>query len=480
MSTVVVAEKPSVARDLARVLGARTRGEGCLRGNGYVVTWALGHLVHLAEPDDYGPPWNGRWSLAYLPMIPSEWRLRSEHKTAAQLRVVEGLLNAPDTDEIVVATDAGREGELIFRLIHQHARCRRPFRRLWISSLTDQAIAEGFRRLQPGAVFDDLAAAARARAQADWLVGMNLTRAYTVRQGVLCTLGRVQTPTLAMLVAREREITAFQVTTYYELVAHLAEGFDARYRRDGKTRIDSRVEAEELHRRLSPEQHAVVESVDQEIRRHRPPPFHSLVDLQREANRRYGFTAAQTLQHAQSLYESLKLITYPRTESRHLPEDMEPRLPRILESLPHPQAAVALERLRSGHRLGRTHVDQTRLTDHHAIVPTGTRPPETLSPPLQRIFDLVASRFVAAFLPDQVVEETAVVLRIGGEEFFARGERVLDEGWTVADAPRADRPAKRPRRGAAESDAAEESTKESDDQGQALPPLTVGQRLGVA
>ncbi len=202
MKTIVVAEKPSVARDIARVLGARSKKEGLLEGNGYVVTWALGHLVHFAEPDEYGPPWKGRWSYQQLPMIPAAWKLKTSKATQAQYRIVQKLLNDPDTAEIICATDAGREGELIFRLIYQHANCKKPFRRLWISSLTDRAIRRGLEGLQPGSAFDALAGAARARAQADWLVGLNLTRAYTVHNKVLCTIGRVQTPTLSMIVRR--------------------------------------------------------------------------------------------------------------------------------------------------------------------------------------------------------------------------------------------------------------------------------------
>ena len=250
MTTVVLAEKPSVARDIARVLGARKQGEGYLQGNGYVVTWALGHLVQFAEPDDYGSPWNERWSLAQLPIVPQTWKLKTNQRTARQLQIVKQQLNAADTDELIVATDAGREGEHIFRLIYEQTRCRKPFRRLWISSLTDSAIRQGFERLQPGSAFDDLAAAARARAQADWLIGMNLTRAYTVHHQTLCTIGRVQTPTLAMLVEREQEIVACQKTRFYELVAHLQEGFAARYTRDGQTRIEQRETAEKLQQEL--------------------------------------------------------------------------------------------------------------------------------------------------------------------------------------------------------------------------------------
>ena len=459
MSTVVVAEKPSVARDIARVLGARRKGEGCLEGNGYVVTWALGHLVQFAEPDDYGPPWKGRWSFGQLPMLPEHWKLKTGGSTYAQFQVIRRLLNDVAHDRIVCATDAGREGEHIFRLIYEQARCRKPFQRLWISSLTDEAIRQGFEQLQPGAAFNGLAESARARAQADWLVGMNLTRAYTVHNKALCTIGRVQTPTLAMLTRRDEAIAHFVKAYFYELVAQLAEGFAAKYSRDGQTRIETKEEAERLHRQLEPYKTGTVVQIEKKIVRHRPPALYDLTTLQRDANRRFGFTAARVLEYAQTLYETHKLITYPRTESRHLSEDMVGQLPGILERLEHEQAPAALERLRQGHRLSRAYVDRTKLTDHHAIIPTGKKPPPTLSPVLRKIYDLVAARFVAIFLPDQVVEQTTVTLDIGGATFVARGSVELEPGWRVVEPRRDD-----------DGDEAER---------QVIPPLQKGQTVHV-
>ncbi len=457
MSTVVVAEKPSVARDIARVLGARRKGQGFLEGNGYVVTWALGHLVQFAEPDDYGPPWNGRWAFSQLPMLPEQWKLKTGRSTYSQFQVVRKLLNDAAHDRIVCATDAGREGEHIFRLIYEQARCQKPFQRLWISSLTDQAIGQGFRRLQPGTAFNGLAQAARARAQADWLVGMNLTRAYTVHNKALCTIGRVQTPTLAMLARRDEEIANFVKSYFYELVAQLEEGVAAKYSKDGQTRIDVKEEAERLHRQLEPHKTGTVVQIEKKIVRHRPPALYDLTNLQRDANRRFGFTAAKVLEYAQTLYETHKLITYPRTESRHISEDMVGQLPGILEQLEHEQAPVALERLRQGHRLSRAYVDRTKLTDHHAIIPTVQKPPP-LSPVLRKIYDLVVARFVAIFLPDQVVEQTTVTLDIGGATFVARGAVELEPGWRVVEPRRDDR---------------EEAER------QVIPPLQQGQTVHV-
>ena len=468
MPTVIVAEKPSVARDIARIVGARSKREGVLEGNGYRVTWALGHLVHFAEPNDYGVEWAGRWSFKQLPMLPERWRLRGEKKTAAQYRIVKALLTAADTERVICATDAGREGELIFRLIAEHARCRKPVQRLWVSSLTDEAIRAGLDRLRPGRDYDDLAAAARARAQADWLVGMNLTRAYTVHNKLLCTIGRVQTPTLAMIVARDAAIASFTKAYFYELVAHLAEGFDARYTKAGETRIDDKAEAERLHRKLEPHKTGTVTSVDIKVRRNRPPPLYDLTTLQRDANRRFGFTAAKVLELAQALYETHKLISYPRTESRHIGEDMLPELPGILGHVDHPLAGEALERLRGGHRLSRAYVDKTKLTDHHAILPTARHPPASLPEPLRRIYDLVAGRFVAVFLPDQQVEETRVLLDIGGETFIAKGSRVLEQGWKRVDPPRRKSPA-----GSAPTDAGDHAEPGP------LPTLEQGQTVHV-
>jgi DNA topoisomerase-3 len=287
---------------------------------------------------------------------------------------------------------------------------------------------------------------------------MNLTRAYTVHNKALCTIGRVQTPTLAMLTERDEAIANFVKSYFYELVAHLIEGFAAKYSRDGQTRIETKEEAERLHRQLEPHQTGTIVNIEKKIVRHRPPSLYDLTNLQRDANRRFGFTASKVLEYAQTLYETHKLITYPRTESRHISEDMVGQLPGILERLDHPYAPAALERLRQGHRLSRAYVDRTKLTDHHAIIPTTQTPPPNLSPVLRKIYDLVAARFVAIFLPDQVVEETTVTLDIGGATFIARGSVELEPGWRVIEPRRHDR---------------------EDDERQLIPPLQQGQTVHV-
>ena len=467
MSTVVLSEKPSVARDIARVLGAQKRGQGYFEGNGYVVTWALGHLVQFAEPDDYGPPWKGRWSFEHLPMVPELWKLKTSRSTSDQYQIVKKLINDPQTDEIICATDAGREGENIFRLIYEHARCKKPFKRLWVSSLTDAAIQAGFRALKEGVDFDPLAAAARARGQADWLIGMNLTRSYTVQNNVLCTIGRVQTPTLAMVVMRDAVIAKFKKAYFYELAAQFEESFSAKYIEDGQTRIEKKEEAERLYRELSPHKMGKVLKVEKKIKKHRPPALYDLNNLQRDANRRFGFTAAQVLEYAQALYETHKLVTYPRTESRHISEDMVPELPGILQKLEHPQAGVALAQLRGGRKLGKAYVDRTKLTDHHAIIPTGQKPSSNLSPVLKKVYDLVVARFVGIFLPDQVEEETTATIAIGGATFVARGSVVLEEGWKVVESRRSN------------DDKKKNKSEEEDEPPQAIPPLEQGQEVHV-
>ena len=328
MATVVLTEKPSVARDIARVLGASKRGQGYVEGNGYIVTWALGHLVQFAEPDDYGPPWKGRWSFAQLPMIPEQWKLKTTRSTSDQYQIVKKLLNSPQTERVICATDAGREGEHIFRLIYQHTRCKKPFSRLWISSLTDEAIRGGFRALQEGTAFDHLAAAARARGQADWLMGMNLTRAYTVHNKALCTIGRVQTPTLSMgSQARcgncqlcQGVLLRVGGAVRRGLCRQVLQGRPDPHRQQGGSRAPyiansapTRSAPSAKSRKKSKETGRLPSTTSTTSS---ATPTATLASLRRKP-----------LNAPQALYETHKLITYPRTESRHISEDMVPKLP---------------------------------------------------------------------------------------------------------------------------------------------------------
>ena len=392
----VLAEKPSVARDIARELGATSRGDGYLHGNRYVVTWAVGHLVSLAQPHEINPEWR-HWRRALLPMLPRQWPLVVYEKTKDQFEVVKRILNSPKVSRVVCATDAGREGELIFRYIYESAQCRKPFSRLWISSLTPEAIRKGFSALRPGADYDSLADAARGRSRADWLVGMNLSRAYSLAYDEELSVGRVQTPTLAMVVERELAIRRFVPEDYLEIVAdfrpsggrptggaqqNLYQGTWFRARAGEGADKESLQKAMRLPtdgkeaNRIIERAHAgraSIDSIQSETQRMAPPLFYDLTELQRHANRLYGFSAQKTLDLAQALYESHKLISYPRTDSRHLSQDVVGTLPRIVKNIEGPYR----EHLAPGtgeRALGRRFVDDSKVTDHHAIIPTAISP----------------------------------------------------------------------------------------------------------
>lgn len=458
---LIVAEKPSVARDLARVLGIRGGGRGLIEGKDRVITYCVGHLVELDEPVAYDPRWKS-WRLDTLPMVPERFKLRPVASSRDQLEVVQKLLRDSRFTEVVNACDAGREGELIFRYVYELAGSTLPSRRLWISSLTDEAIKAGFARLAPGAQYDHLAAAARCRSEADWLVGLNATRAVTVRHrrgenSTLYSIGRVQTPTLAILVQREREITAFVARDYFELRgrfttagndgpdgANLDASFDALWTRARITRFGARAIADTVQARATAHATAadpvgpVVEALEEKRTREAPPLLFDLTSLQRTANRRFGLSAAQTLAAAQALYETHKLLTYPRTDSRHLSEDMRAELPRVLRGLAgYETYRPFAERLldgggqggqggRAGHggqngpdgaaptRVGKRVFDDKQVSDHHAIIPTGkVGTLAALSRDEARVFDLVVRRFLGAFFPDAEFAGTEVIIRVG-------------------------------------------------------------------
>jgi DNA topoisomerase-3 len=449
VTVAVVAEKPSVARDIARVLGASQRGNASLSGGGYLVTWALGHLVRLAEPPEIRPQWK-RWSAGDLPLLPSEWPLVVAEKTRGQFAVVKRALRDPEVSEVVCATDAGREGELIFRYILEAAGCRKPVRRLWISSLTPEAIRRGFASLRPLSDFDPLADSARARARADWLVGMNLSRAATLAHGELFSVGRVQTPTLALLVEREKAIRAFVPEAYLEVVATFASVGEAedQYRgtwfRGERPTPEARrlpkdgVDAEAVVVRVRTGR-AEVESVESETRRVPPPLLYDLTELQRHANRLHGLTAKETLAAAQSLYETRKLLTYPRTDSRHLTRDVAVSLPAVVAAIAGPYAALVAPG--TGERpLGRRFVDDTKVTDHHAILPT-TVPAAgmDLSRDERLVYDLVCRRLLMAWHDDHVFSVATVITRVASGEpatvdrFVSSGTTVQQAGWKILE-----------------------------------------------
>ncbi|MBI5017981.1 MAG: DNA topoisomerase 3 [Deltaproteobacteria bacterium] len=487
MSIVVLAEKPSVARDLARVIGAAGRAEGYLHGKGYVVTWALGHLVALAEPHEIDPAWKG-WRWDGLPMLPKEWPLDVLPKTRGQFAVVKKLLNAKETELVVAATDAGREGELIFRYVYEKAGCRKPVQRLWLSSLTPEAIEKAFQGLRPGADFEPLAAAARGRSRADWLVGMNLTRAYTLghREGTdgraVLSVGRVQTPTLAILAERDRAIAEFVPEDYREVVAEFAvdrqeEAPAETYRGTWFRGDDEKAtrlppdgeEAERIAERVRGGA-AVLESLRRETKRRPPPLLYDLTELQRDANRLFGFTAKKTLDLAQDLYEKRKLLSYPRTDSRHLSTDVAGTLGAIVGVISGPYRGLLAPG--TGERpLGRRFVDDAKVTDHHALLPTATAPVGLdLASDEGRIYDLVCRRLLSAWHGDHVVSVATVITRVdsrgAADRFRSSGASVEQVGWRALEvvAPR--------RKGARKT--------EEEPEDQVLPPgLSEGQRQQV-
>lgn len=426
---LVIAEKPSVARDLARVLGATRRGDGCLEGPSHVVTWCIGHLVELEEPAAYRPEWK-RWAMNTLPMLPETFKLRAVKTSASQWKVVRALLKDRRFDDVINACDAGREGELIFRLAYELAASRLPIRRLWISSLTDAAIRAGFAALQPGSRYDALADAARCRSEADWLVGMNATRAFTLRQravsDALLSVGRVQTPTLAIVVAREKAIRAFVPRDYWEVLGafHATDGapFRARWTWDRRTALDTAELAKSIVARAetaSKTHGATVEAANTRTQKVPPPLLFDLTSLQRTANGRYGFSAQRTLDLAQSLYERHKLLTYPRTDSRHLSNDIFPTLGGIFSALSScaPVAAFA-NRLHDDppKRSGRVFND-AKVSDHHAIIPTPRAPDlHALDRDEARLYELVARRFLGVFYPDAEFALTTAVVRVGPDD----------------------------------------------------------------
>jgi len=446
VTIAVVAEKPSVARDIAACLGAGARTNGVLTGNGYAVTWAIGHLVTLAEPHEIEAAWKA-WRRERLPMLPAHWPLVVIEKTKDQFRVIERLMNDRSITKIVCATDAGREGELIFRFIYEAAGCKKPVERLWISSLTPEAIRAGFRALKPGKELDPLADAARGRSQADWLVGMNLTRAYTLVHGTddeLLSVGRVQTPTLAMLVDRENEIRAFVSEDYLEVVASFGDyrgtWFEAPLS-DGVEKVRAsmrlppdRMRAEEIEARVRAVRRGTIASLEEETKRMAAPLLYDLTELQRHANRLYGFSASRTLEVAQKLYETYKLLSYPRTDSRHLSNDIAATLPAVIGAVA-PQYAGLVAPGTGTAPLGKRIVDDSKVSDHHAIIPTA-KEPGSLPLDEQKIYDLVCRRLLQAWHPDHIWAVTTVITAVADDLFYTTGSAVVQAGWKVLDIKR--------------------------------------------
>ncbi len=443
MKSLVIAEKPSVARDIARVLKCTKNISGAIEGNQYVVTWGLGHLVELADPEHYDKKYKN-WKMEDLPMLPKEFHYEVIKQTGKQFSNVKTQIHRKDVQEIVIATDAGREGELVARLILLKSGNKKPIKRLWISSVTDKAIREGFAHLKDGRAYDNLYHAAMCRAKADWLVGINATRALTCKYNAQLSCGRVQTPTLAMIAKREEEIKKFIPKPYYGLKA-MAEGMTFTWR-DGKTkgmRSFQKEKMESLEKQLS-NQDGMLVSVKKKPKKVYAPLLYDLTELQRDANKRFGLSAKETLNIMQRLYENHKVLTYPRTDSRYISADIVPTIGERLQACavgPYRKSAGSL-----GAKLGRGKalqesmakklwgkagfINDAKVSDHHAIIPTEQFVNlEHMTNEERKIYDLVVKRFLAVLYPPAEYEQTELILKIKEEEFLANGKIVIAKGW---------------------------------------------------
>lgn len=430
MKTLVLAEKPSVGRDLARVLGCRQQHKTYIEGSRYIVTWALGHLVELKMPEDYDKRYE-TWRMEDLPIIPEQMELKVIRKTSAQFKAIQKLTKRKDIKELVIATDAGREGELVARWIIKKMHWRKPVKRLWISSQTDRAIREGFKQLKPARAYDALYASAVCRAEADWLIGLNVTRALTTKYDDPLSAGRVQTPTLNIILEREHEIETFVPKEFRTLTAHFGS-FSAQWEQNGDKRLFDLERAEQLSSTLRGEK-GVVRSVKQKTKSEPQPLPYDLTELQRDANRRYGFSAKKTLNILQQLYEYHKLVTYPRTDSRYLTKDMETTMPKRLKALSDGyRDEVKLLLGRNAPLLAKRVFNDHKVTDHHAIIPTDEPLVlSDLSADERKVYDMIVRRFLALFHPPHRYSVITAVIDIAGETFVTHETREVERGFTA-------------------------------------------------
>lgn len=462
MKSLVIAEKPSVGRDIARVLQCKQGGNGFLEGKDYVVTWALGHLIELSDPESYGNQWK-EWKLETLPMLPEKLEIQVIKKTGRQYQTVKAQMYRKDIGEIIIATDAGREGELVARWIIQKAGVKKPMKRLWISSVTDKAIREGFAHLKDARDYQKLYEAAVARAEADWLVGLNATRALTVKHNAQLSCGRVQTPTLAMIAKREAQIKAFQPKEYYGIkIKGGGVTWNWRSKKNNSTSTFSKEEIERVFQQTKNET-AVIEEVKKKQQKSYAPQLYDLTALQQDANRMYGFSAKQTLDYMQRLYEHYKVVTYPRTDSRYLTADIVDTLKeRIKACQSGNYAQICRQLLKTPLTGNKSFVNDSKVSDHHAIIPTeqGINMSE-LEYGERKIYELVVSRFLAVLLPPCIYQQTEVTAVCAGEHFTVKGKIVEQPGWQEIKM----------------SDQSAEGTEEKEEFAEHMPEFTKGQQI---
>jgi len=429
MKSVVLAEKPSVGKELARVLGCRKGGKGYLEGDKYIVTWAMGHLVELADPDAYDTKYKS-WRLEDLPMLPGQMKYRIIRKTNRQFNLVKMQLKRKDVNNLIIATDAGREGELVARLIMKLSGWHGSFQRLWISSQTDSAIEDGFNNLKPGKNYDNLFKAAECRGEADWVIGLNITRALSCKYDVRLSAGRVQTPTINLIIQREKEIKDFIPKKYWTVDVNFGN-FTAQWNaKSGNTRLFSEKEAESLREKLLAGKAKVF--LLTKTKKSVPPPLaYNLTSLQRDANSRLGFSAKKTLSTLQVLYERYKIATYPRTDSSYITDDMVPTLKNRLKSMMEtPLKSKAASLLSTDIRPGKRFVDNKKVTDHHAIIPTGEKiRMEQLDHDENRLMTIIMERFIEVLSPPEIRENMTVKIDLSGEYLVAKNSVQIVSGW---------------------------------------------------
>lgn len=465
MKSLVIAEKPSVARDIARVLHCSQKGNGSLEGKEYVVTWALGHLVTLADPEEYDKKYI-KWDMGTLPMMPDHMKLVVIRQTAKQYNAVKAQLFRKDIGDIIIATDAGREGELVARWILDKSGCHKPIRRLWISSVTDKAIRDGFHSLKDGRAYDNLYRAAAARAEADWLVGMNGTRALTCKYNAQLSCGRVQTPTLAIIAMREEEIRNFSPKEYYGITVQAGDMvWTWKDQKSGSFRTFQKEKAQEICKQVK-NSSLTITSVTKKPKKTKAPGLYDLTTLQREANQKYGFSAKETLNIMQRLYENHKVLTYPRTDSRYIGKDVVPTIKERLKA-----CGTGPYRKLAGTLMGKpiqadgSFVDDRKVSDHHAIIPTEQFVQlDHMTNEERKIYDMVVRRFLSVLYPPFEYEQTSMEAQAAGYTFAASGKRVIHSGWKeVYEGDYRD----------------DEETEEQEMKDQRLPVRTQGERLTV-